>query len=124
MNQATNTQPRLHITSGAKIKDNFMTIFPVLESAAATIQGSAKSLTLAQVWELAQYVDLADAGYGRKTALLRSVKAQLKAFVTTNLLVGAVRTLSGRSAILTKMVDTALDAAAEAPSEANLPMAA
>lgn len=102
------TQPRLHLAAIANVEDNFAMLFDTLAAQAATLLDSGLT-TAATVWELAQYLDLADAGYGSKrTVLYRRVLAHLGAYVRSNMDKPSARGMFGRSAVLSTLVERAL----------------
>jgi hypothetical protein len=103
-----NTTPRLHLVRGIVFQEDFSVEYAQFEAQATTLVMKNK-LSNANVWTLAQYLDLVDAGYGSKrTALYRSVKAQLYAFVQANLHRPVMRALFGRTACLSAMFNKAL----------------
>lgn len=104
-----NRQPRLHLTSNVAVKDNFAELFEGLAAQAATLLDGGLA-TDATVWEIAQYVDLADAGYGSKrTVLYRRAVNMLGAYVRMHMDKPATRSMFGRSAALSRLVERVLN---------------
>jgi hypothetical protein len=100
---------RLHLVSNVKVADNFAELFVTLQDRAQVLV-DAGGLTDAAAWELAQYVDLADAGHGsRRSVLYRRVVSCLAAYVRQNLARPATRGMFNRSATLSQMVNETLD---------------
>jgi hypothetical protein len=65
--------------------------------------------TAEQVWALAQYVDLVDAGFGTRGSLYRKAVRDMNAYVLRSWQDPQTRPLLGRSAGLSRMVETLLD---------------
>jgi len=65
-----------------------------------------------QAWALAQFVDLVEAGFGKKNALWRSTRQALARYVSAHWMEPACRAMCGRSACLAEFVDQELDSKA------------
>lgn len=68
-------------------------------------------------WNLAQFVDLVDAGYGSRDTGYRGARQALGQFVRRNWRDAQCRTLCGRSAYLSSLVEQLLTERAEAGSD-------
>lgn len=102
------TSIQLHIATNVHVADAFDMLFQTLQARAAKLLDSPRMLD-STIWELAQYVDLADAGYGkRSTVLYRRANATLGAYVRANFDRRTSRAMFGRSAVLSKLVDKVL----------------
>jgi hypothetical protein len=100
---------RLHIASNVQVADNFKELFITLSQQAATLLEGGLA-TDATMWEVAQYVDLADAGYGSKrTVLYRRAINALGAYVRAHMDRPTTRGMFGRSAALSRLMERVLD---------------
>lgn len=107
------TTPRLHLTrvnQAVSFDDQARGLFA---AAAAKLPAVGDSSDEA-IWNLAQYVDLVDAGYGPKDAVYKEAKARLAHYVRALWQQPGKRSLFGRSAALMAFVNEQLDAQAEA----------
>jgi hypothetical protein len=112
----TSQQPRIHLSFGVNSVAlvDFQAEYDLFAAQAKTLVLLA-TLNDRVVWDLAQYVDLADAGYGRKTALYRRAVERLAGYVQAHMGRPSARAMFGRAAVLSRLVDKVLDAGAEAP---------
>jgi hypothetical protein len=112
------TQPRLHVVTCPPAADDvFHAVFLVLEQAALCVV-EADHVTPPIAWGLSQYIDLADAGYGDKNSeLYRRSMFRLKSFVGSLVGTSAERSLLGRSAVLSQLLDELLTAPSHSLSE-------
>ncbi len=114
---------RLHLASIAPVADNFDQLFLQAQTLAQTLLDGGLA-TDSTMWEVAQYVDLADAGFGSKrTVLYRRAKNALSAYVRSHLDKPASRSMFGRSAALAELVERALNDEVTAIDEAQKPRA-
>lgn len=108
------SQARLHIARIAPVAlDALSDLFARCEAAARARLGQ-QHLDLAALWDFAQYLDLADAGYGKKTdSLYRIVTARVQAHLAAHGASPAVRDLCARTGALADMQRACLDADAQ-----------
>lgn len=107
------TTPRLHLTRVNQAVSFDDQAKSLLAAAAAKLPQAGDSSEEA-IWNLAQYVDLVDAGYGFKDAVYMGAKARLAQYVRALWQHPAKRSLFGRSAALMAFVNEQLDAQAAA----------
>lgn len=110
--------PRLHIvatnsidafTQEVSLDDSFAELFVSLRQRAEQLLDTPK-MTAAIAWELAQYTDMVDAGYGDASDVFyHRATAKLTSFVLANLEEPTVRSMLNRTAGLSKLVDWVLD---------------
>jgi hypothetical protein len=107
------SQVRLHIARIAPVAlDAFSALFAGCEQAARA-RLRQPHLDLAALWDFAQYLDLADAGYGKKTdSLYCFVTARVRAHLEAHGASPAVRALCGRTGALADLLADVLDAGA------------
>lgn len=102
-------QPRLHIAKIVTTETTFDTMFTASVEAARSHLGSTQ-FSLASLWDYAQYLDLADAGYGKKTdSLYAMVAGRCRAMLRTHGQSPAVRLLCGKTCALSDMLNENLD---------------
>jgi hypothetical protein len=114
---------RLHIariSSPAQAVDEGIAVLAAVTPPAAVFQVT----DMAAAWELAQFVDIVDAGYGVKDSKYRGASQALKQFVRREWQNQACRALCARSACLSNFVDQVLDAGAQANVEISTELAA
>jgi len=103
------SQPRIHLARiPALASDPFVDLFA---SAAAVVRARAMdlSMTLDILWDFAQYLDLADAGYGKTTdALYRVVSERARVYVQANADNVAVLAMARRTCCLSRMLEASL----------------
>lgn len=115
-----NAQPRLHLVSGVKVDDHFDNLFHTVEAQAGRVIDAFTALDADAAWDLAQYVDLVDAGHTASSpALYRRAMTCLSNFVATRMHRPLSRALFGRSAVLSRMVERQLDDSAQALTAAE-----
>ncbi len=103
------TSFRLHLASNVRVADDFASRQAVLETRATALL-QAGMLDDETAWELAQYVDITDAGYGSRTGLTyRQAVSALGAYVRGHLQRPKARAMFGRSAALARLVEKTLD---------------
>lgn len=110
------TAVRLHIARisiPAQAVDEGHAILAALTPPAVVFQVS----DLASAWELAQFVDIVDAGYGARDSKYRGAAQALKQFVHREWRNPACRALCARSACLANFIDQVLDTDAQSGAE-------
>jgi hypothetical protein len=77
-------------------------------------------MTAADLWSLAQYLDLAEAGHaGRTDSLVHQARAAIRGYLANNASRPEVHALCGRSSCLSSFVRESLDRAADESFEAQ-----
>lgn len=106
-------QPRLHIAKIATTEVTFDALFVTCAETARAHLGSSQ-FSLAALWDYAQYLDLADAGYGKKTdSLYAMAAARCRTMLRSHGQSPAVRLLCGKTCSLSNMLNENLDAEAD-----------
>lgn len=107
------TQARLHIAKIVPTETTFDDLFVTCAETARSHLGSAQ-FSLAALWDYAQYLDLADAGHGKKTdSLYAMVAARCRTMLRSHGQSPAVRLLCGKTCSLSDMLNANLDAEAD-----------
>ena len=102
-------QPRLHIAKIVAPEMTFDALFSASADAARSHLGSTQ-FSLASLWDYAQYLDLADAGYGKKTdSLYAMAAARCRSMLRSHGQSPAVRLLCGKTCSLSDMLNNILD---------------
>lgn len=107
------SQPRLHIAKITTTEASFDELFVTCADAARAHLGNAQ-FSLAALWDYAQYLDLSDAGLGKKTdSLYAMVASRCRTMLRTHAMSPAVRQLVGRTCALSNMLNDNLDQEAD-----------
>lgn len=117
------SQPRLHI---AKIPSTEPTFDDLLAAFAATARSHLGStqFSLTSLWDYAQYLDLADAGYGKKNdSLYAMVSARCRTMLRSHGQSPAVRLLCGKTCSLSDILNESLEAELDEAHPANCAIA-
>ena len=107
------TAIRLHI---ARIPTTTLSIDDQARQLLASVTPAApvwEAKGLDDAWRLAEFVDLVDAGYGAHDIKYRCARQALSQFVRRNWTDTACRSMCGRSAYLSQLVEQVLDAGAQ-----------
>ena len=117
------SQPRLHIAKIHSAETPFDDLFAACAATARSHLGSTQ-FSLTSLWDYAQYLDLADAGYGKKSdSMYAMVIARCRAMLRSHGQSPAVRLLCGKTCSLADMLTESLDAAADEAHPANYTLA-
>lgn len=117
------SQPRLHIAKIPSTEPTFNELFATFATTARLHLGSTQ-FSLTSLWDYAQYLDLADAGYGKKTdSLYAMVIARCRAMLRSHGQSPAVRLLSGKTCSLADILSDSLDAELAEAHSANYSIA-
>jgi hypothetical protein len=99
------TQPRLHLARIDPVQTSFDALFLGCTTTARSHLGRHQ-MSLTALWDFAQYLDLADAGYSKKTdSLYAMVNARCRAIVAAHGGGSMLRDLCGKSCALSDMVN-------------------
>lgn len=107
------TAPRLHIfriSPAQAFDDQAVALLKQLTPLSANISISSAE----EAWKLAEFVDLVDAGYGKKNLTYSAARMALTRFVRASWKQRDTAGLLGRSAILSQLLEDQLDQQARA----------
>jgi len=106
------SQPRIHIARIAPISvDAFTALFAACMEAART-RLTQQHIDLACLWDFAQYLDLVDAGFGKKSdSMYRVILGRVRLHLEAHGASPAVRALCARTGALADLLVRQLDQA-------------
>lgn len=115
-------QPRLHLVASSTVQFDKGAghLFSMVQTQASRVVDAFTTLDSDAAWDLAQYVDLVDAGYGSiSMPLYRRAMSCLQGFVASRMHRPLARALFGRSAVMSRLMERQLDAEAQACEAAS-----
>jgi hypothetical protein len=103
------SQPRLHIAKITPVEASFDELFAACAETARSHLARTQ-FSLVALWDYAQYLDLSDAGYGKKTdSLYAMVASRARTMLRSHGQSPAVRQLCGKTCVLSNMLNEDLD---------------